>query len=130
MRRLASLALVLPVVSGCGGHAATRPSAPVNPVPRWIAVEHLPQNATRGAVLFYASGCTVCHMYAGAGTTNLHAPDLTSIGKRQLGIQFQVAHLKCPSCVVPGSPMPPFASLGARRLRQVAVFMEASKGTH
>ena len=29
----------------------------------------------------------------------------------------------------PGSPMPPFASLGTDRLRQLAIFLEASKGT-
>ena len=28
----------------------------------------------------------------------------------------------------PGSPMPKFASLGEERLRQLAVFLEASKG--
>jgi hypothetical protein len=30
--------------------------------------------------------------------------------------------------VNPGSPMPPFASLGDERLHQLAVFLEASKG--
>ena len=61
---------------------------------------------------------------------NLGAPDLTAIGSRNLGIHFQIKHLKCPSCVNPGSPMPPFASLGDERLRQLAIFLEASKGTH
>jgi hypothetical protein len=32
--------------------------------------------------------------------------------------------------VNPGSPMPKFASLGPQRLHQLAVFLEASKGTH
>jgi cbb3-type cytochrome oxidase cytochrome c subunit len=79
-------------------------------------------------VLFESVGCTACHTYAGAGSRNLDAPDLTAIGRRQLGIRFQVAHLKCPSCVTPGSPMPPFTSLGQKRLRQLAIFLEASKG--
>jgi hypothetical protein len=30
--------------------------------------------------------------------------------------------------VVPGSPMPKFESLGEDRLRQLAIFLEASKG--
>jgi cbb3-type cytochrome oxidase cytochrome c subunit len=76
-----------------------------------------------------AAGCA-CHTYAGSGSTNLNAPDLSSIGSRQLGIRFQIAHLKCPSCVNPGSPMPPFKSLGPLRLRRLAVFLEASKGIH
>ena len=54
----------------------------------------------------------------------------SAIGRRHLGIRFQIAHLKCPSCVNQDSPMPPFASLGKRRLHELAVFLEASKGTH
>jgi menaquinol-cytochrome c reductase cytochrome b/c subunit len=99
-------------------------------VPRWIAQEHLPPAAKPGAELFATAGCTACHTYAGSGGSNLGAPDLTAIGSRNLGIQFQINHLKCPSCVNPGSPMPPFASLGDQRLHQLAVFLEASKGTH
>jgi mono/diheme cytochrome c family protein len=82
-----------------------------------------------GAELFATAGCTACHTYDGAGGSNLGASDLT-IGRRHLGIGFQVAHLKCPSCVIPESPMPPFRSLGRRRLHQLAIFLEASKGTH
>ena len=72
-------------------------------------------------------GCTACHTYA--GSANLGAPDLTTIGRHHLGIRFQIRRLECPSCVNPGSPMPPFASLGPTRLHQLAVFLEASKGT-
>ena len=99
-------------------------------VPNWIKKENLPANAKPGALLFATAGCTACHTYAGSGGSNLGAPDLTDIGSRNLGIQFQINHLKCPSCVNPGSPMPPFASLGDDRLRQLAIFLEASKGTH
>ena len=125
MRRIVLLALLLPLVSGCGGHATSSDS-----VSRWIKVEHLPKAAIPGAELFKSTGCTACHTYAGSGHSNLGAPDLTTIGKRQLGIAFQIAHLKCPSCVTPGSPMPPSRSLGPLRLHQLAVFLEASKGTH
>jgi cbb3-type cytochrome oxidase cytochrome c subunit len=71
---------------------------------------------------------TACHTYAGSGRASLGAPDLTAVGTHHLGIQFEIDHLKCPSCVNPGSPMPKFASLGKRRLHQLAVFLEASKG--
>ncbi len=147
MRRLVLLALLVPVVAGCGwlgsfsgGQSApvkptirvvpAYPSNPVNAVPRWIELEHLPQKAIPGAKVFATAGCTACHVYAGSGGSNLGAPRLTSIGRKHLGIQFQIAHLKCPSCVVKESPMPPFGQLGKRRLHQVAVFLEASKGTH
>jgi hypothetical protein len=146
MRRVLPLALLVLLATGCGwasllfgGHATTalhgpptrlHPVAPANPVPRWIKLEHLPQGAIRGAVIFRRAGCTACHVYAGTGTQNLGAPPLTAIGRRHLGIRFQVAHLRCPSCVNPGSPMPPFASLGRARLHQLAIFLEASKGLH
>ncbi|HKS77396.1 MAG TPA: c-type cytochrome [Gaiellaceae bacterium] len=100
----------------------------INDVPRWVADERLPANALPGAKLFASAGCTACHTYDGSGGSNLGAPDLTSIGTRNLGIQFQINHLKCPSCVNPGSPMPKFASLGDARLNQLAIFLEASKG--
>jgi menaquinol-cytochrome c reductase cytochrome b/c subunit len=102
----------------------------IQDVPHWVTVEHLPPDAVPGAKLFATAGCTACHTYAGAGGSNLGAPDLTNIGSRNLGIPFQIRHLQCPSCVNPGSPMPPFASLGVGRLTQLAKFLEASKGTH
>jgi mono/diheme cytochrome c family protein len=83
-----------------------------------------------GAQLFATAGCTACHTYAGSGGSNLGAPDLTAIGSRNLTIQFQIAHLQCPSCVNPGSPMPPFKSLGVPRLHELAIFLNSSKGTH
>jgi mono/diheme cytochrome c family protein len=97
-------------------------------VPRWIQQEHLPANAKPGALLFASAGCTACHTYNGSGGSNLGAPDLTDIGTRHLGIPTQIKHLQNPSSVTPGSPMPPFASLGPKRLRQLAIFLEASKG--
>jgi quinol---cytochrome c reductase cytochrome c subunit, bacillus type len=97
-------------------------------VPTWIKQENLPASAVPGAKLFATAGCTACHTYLGTGSSNLGAPDLSAIGSRNLGIQFQINHLKCPSCVNPGSPMPKFASLGDTRLHQLAIFLESSKG--
>jgi len=97
-------------------------------VPKWVKDERLPASAVPGAKLFATAGCTACHTYDGSGGSNLGAPDLTSIGSRNLGIATQIKHLKDPASVTPGSPMPPFASLGDARLHQLAVFLEASKG--
>ncbi len=102
----------------------------VGAVPSWAKKERFAGNAqaVAGAKLFAQSGCTACHTYLGTGSSNLGAPDLTKIGSKQLGIEFQIKHLQCPSCVTPGSPMPRFASLGDAALRQLATFLEASKG--
>jgi menaquinol-cytochrome c reductase cytochrome b/c subunit len=103
-------------------------SEAIGSVPSWVKSENLPQNAVPGARLFASSGCTACHTYLGTGSSNLGAPDLTDIGTKKLGLDFQIRHLKCPSCVNPGSPMPKFDSLGEDNLRKLAVFLEASKG--
>jgi len=97
-------------------------------VPGWIQQEHLPPAAVPGAKVFATAGCATCHTYAGSGTSSLNAPDLTTIGSRHIGITFQTRHLRCPACVIPGSPMPPYRALGKRRLHQLAVFLEDSKG--
>jgi mono/diheme cytochrome c family protein len=131
MRWLVLLAVLVRLLAGCGSstHPETLAQSPVHDVPSWVLRERLPERAVSGARLFATAGCTACHTYAGSGSRNLGAPDLTAIGSRHLGIAFEIAHLKCPSCVNPGSPMPPFASLGKKRLRDVAIFLEASKGT-
>jgi mono/diheme cytochrome c family protein len=100
----------------------------ITQVPTWVKKEKLPPAAVPGAKLFAVAGCTACHTYLGSGGSQLGAPDLTAIGTRHLGIDFQIRHLKCPSCVNPGSPMPKFASLGDKTLRELAIFLEASKG--
>src|SRR4029077_21113448 len=48
-------------------------------VPGWVTAEKLPPQAVPGAKLFATAGCTACHTYLGAGSSNLGAPDLTSI---------------------------------------------------
>jgi menaquinol-cytochrome c reductase cytochrome b/c subunit len=97
-------------------------------VPQWVKKQNLPANAVPGAKLFAQSGCLTCHTYLGTGSSNLGAPNLSAEGSKGRGIDFQIRHLKCPSCVTPGSPMPPFASLGEANIRKIAIFLEASKG--
>jgi menaquinol-cytochrome c reductase cytochrome b/c subunit len=102
----------------------------VGHVPSWAAKEGFTGNAqaVAGAKLFAVAGCLNCHTYNGDGGHNLGAPDLTAEGAKNKGIAFQISHLKCPACVNPGSPMPSFAGLGDARLKQIAAFLEASKG--
>jgi mono/diheme cytochrome c family protein len=99
-------------------------------VPSWAVKQGFQNNqdAIAGANLFAESGCTNCHTYLGTGGSNLGAPDLSAEGAKGKGIQFQIDHLKCPSCVNPGSPMPSFQALGEDNLRKLATFLEASKG--
>jgi mono/diheme cytochrome c family protein len=99
-------------------------------VPSWAAKQRFAGNkeALAGANLFAVSACTNCHTYLGTGSSNLGAPDLSAEGSKGKGIQFQIQHLQCPSCVNPGSPMPAFKDLGNDNLRKLATFLEASKG--
>jgi mono/diheme cytochrome c family protein len=100
-------------------------------VPSWAQKQGFANNpeAVAGANLFAVSGCTNCHTYLGAGGSNLGAPDLSDEGSKGKGIQFQIDHLKCPSCVNAGSAMPSFQALGEDNLRKLATFLEASKGS-
>ncbi len=102
----------------------------VGHVPSWAVQQGFADNpqAIAGAKIFAVAGCLNCHTYLGDGGHNLGAPDLSAEGAKNKGIAFQIAHLKCPACVNPGSPMPSFAGLGDERLKQLAVFLEASKG--
>jgi len=99
-------------------------------VPTWAQKQGFEHNpvAVAGARLFAQIGCLNCHTYLGSGNHNLGAPDLSAEGAKNNGILFQIAHLKCPSCVHPGSPMPSFASQGTKNLTELATFLEASKG--
>jgi len=101
-------------------------------VPTWADKEGFAGNAeaVAGAKLFAQSGCQNCHTYQGVGGGFPGAPDLTDEGTKNKGIEFQIEHLKCPSCKTPGSPMPPFDAFSDKDLRAIAMFLEASKGTH
>jgi ubiquinol-cytochrome c reductase cytochrome b subunit/menaquinol-cytochrome c reductase cytochrome b/c subunit len=98
-------------------------------VPVWAEEQGFADNqdAVAGARLFAQSGCASCHTYLGAGGQNLGAPDLTDEGTKNKGIEFQIRHLKCPSCETPGSPMPSYAAYSDEQLRQLAIFLEESK---
>ena len=135
---LAGVLLVALFMSGCKSHPTASPQttstlAPlaeefVRAVPLWVKKEELPQKAVPGAKLFATAGCLNCHRYLSAGSSELSAPNLTAEGLKGRGIKFQIAHLKCPSCVVKGSVMPQFLAFGKANLGKVAIFLEASQG--
>jgi menaquinol-cytochrome c reductase cytochrome b/c subunit len=100
----------------------------VQRVPEWIEENHLPPEAEPGALLFAQSGCMNCHTYLGDGSANLGAPDLTEEGANGRGVEWQIEHLRCPACLNPGSQMPSYAGLADEQLRNLAIFLEASKG--
>jgi menaquinol-cytochrome c reductase cytochrome b/c subunit len=97
-------------------------------VPEWTTAQNLSPPGVEGAKIFAQAGCLGCHTYLGAGSPNLGAPDLSAEGTKGRGIQFQINHLKCPSCVNPGSPMPPFTKFSTEQYQQLATFLEESKG--
>jgi len=97
-------------------------------VPEWTKAQNLSQVGVEGAKIFAQAGCLGCHTYLGAGSPNLGAPDLSAEGAKGRGIQFQIDHLMCPSCVNPGSPMPAFKNFTKEQYQQLATFLEESKG--
>ena len=132
LRAVALAGIVIGLTAACGG-GSSQPQTTSTPngsedVARWVQQERLPRAAVPGAELFVTAGCRACHVYAGSGHANLAAPDLTAYGRLHLGTAFDIHFLRCPSCVKSGSPMPPFGTLGSKGLRQLAIFLEASKG--
>src|SRR5215210_4736545 len=69
-------------------------------IPSWAQKQGFAGNkeALAGANLFAESACVSCHTYLGTGSANLGAPDLSAEGAKNKGVDFQVAHLKCPPC--------------------------------
>ena len=129
-RPVAVVALILTVVSmgvlTYEGATAeeTLGSVAVQRVPEWIEENNLPQEARPGAELFAESGCLNCHTYLGAGSSNLGAPDLSEVGTSERGVEGFVAFLMNPPPV-----MEQFSQLGDENLRNIAIFLDASRGS-
>jgi menaquinol-cytochrome c reductase cytochrome b/c subunit len=130
-RPVAVVAVALTVVSmgvlTYKGAVAEESSEASGEVPMWIEKFNIPEgDAQEGAEIFAASACLNCHIYDGQGASV--GPELTEEGLRNRGVQWQIDHLECPSCVTPGSSMPAFEDLGQENLRKLAAFLEASRG--
>jgi hypothetical protein len=132
-RPVAMVALLLTAVSmgiltykGATAEEAT--AANEETIAKVMAANKLPDSVKPGVELFFDSGCTGCHTYAGEGSSNLGAPDLTAIGaqpgkdaayfKRYVGNPRQFGN----------EVMPVFQSLGDENLQALGEFLAASKG--
>ena len=112
------------------GATAKEPLAAENLVlvPQWAQKQGYADNpvAVDGAKIFAQVGCMNCHTYEGAGTSNLGAPDLTTIGKTSnRGVAGFAEYASNPS-KFGNNIMPPFIDLGADNLRKLGTFLQSS----
>jgi quinol---cytochrome c reductase cytochrome c subunit, bacillus type len=99
--------------------------------PTWAQKEGFTgsKNAEAGAKIFAQVGCMQCHTYLGAGTSNVGAPDLSSVGKTSnRGVEGFATYVSDPS-KFGNNVMPKFADLGQDNLNKIGAFLQASKGT-
>ena len=98
-------------------------------VPTWAKRQAFQNNqqAVAGAHVFATSGCTACHTYLGAGSSNLGAPDLTNEGTKGRPASFYATYIADPS-KQGNNVMPKFGALGQDKLQQLGAFLVASKG--
>src|ERR671934_1102906 len=97
----------------------------VQAVPTWAKREGFSgnANAVAGAKLFAQSGCTSCHTYLGTGSSNLGAPDLTSIGKTNPNAKFFSDYVSDPR-KFGNKVMPVFGNLGSpQNIRNIGIFL-------
>jgi menaquinol-cytochrome c reductase cytochrome b/c subunit len=102
----------------------------VQAVPSWAEKQGFADdpNAVAGANLFAESGCTSCHTYLGTGSSNLGAPDLSSIGASGQTAEFFSSYVSNPR-KYNNTVMPVFGNLGSdENIRNIGIFLEASKG--
>ena len=92
----------------------------------WKEANNLPEEAEPGAILFVEVGCMNCHAYLGEGAAV--GPELTEIGTRGRGVEYWMRWIRAPQSINPNTEMPPFPTLSDEQLRDLGVFLEASKG--
>jgi ubiquinol-cytochrome c reductase cytochrome b subunit/menaquinol-cytochrome c reductase cytochrome b/c subunit len=102
-------------------------------VASWTVKNNLPKTplVQKGATIFASAGCLNCHTYAGSGSSNLGAPDLTAIGKTNNAVffaQYVSNPRKFGNNVMPVFGAANGGSLSAAQLAQVGAFLAASKG--
>jgi menaquinol-cytochrome c reductase cytochrome b/c subunit len=106
-------------------------------VPDWVQRQGFGDNreAVAGASVFAESGCTACHTYLGTGSTNVGAPDLSSIGQDGRGVEGFASYVADPS-QFGNTVMPKYGALDdlkaegleISQLQALAIFLDASKG--
>jgi cytochrome c553 len=135
LRRPVAMTAAILVIISMGaltykGATAKEPLAAENlvNVPKWAAKQGFAGNQTAvdGAKIFAQVGCMNCHTYLGAGTSNLGAPDLSSIGKTSnRGVAGFADYVSDPS-KFGNNVMPQFRDLGADNLRKLGTFLQSS----
>jgi cytochrome c553 len=86
------------------------------------------EQAVEGARLFAEAGCQQCHTYLGAGSVNLGAPDLSSIGAGGQGVDYFDRYVSDPR-EFGNNVMPVYGEqFSDETIRAIAVFLDASKG--
>jgi cytochrome c peroxidase len=87
----------------------------------------LSAEAVRGARIFVSAGCTTCHTYRGVGARNVGGSDLTEAGLRH-GRRFFERFVEDPFRY--GNDVMPKYAFHRPQLRQLALFLVASRGAH
>ncbi|HZT43313.1 MAG TPA: DUF2231 domain-containing protein [Chthonomonadaceae bacterium] len=83
------------------------------------------QDIQAGQQLFQSNKCLNCHAFNGAGGNT--GPDLTHESLRHSDLDWQIAHLKDPARMSPGSFMPSYARLTPDQLKALASFLVTRK---
>jgi menaquinol-cytochrome c reductase cytochrome b/c subunit len=99
-------------------------------VDTWAQRQGFAENevAKRGARIFAGAGCQQCHIYLGAGSNNLGAPELSDIGKTNQGADYFTRYVANPR-EFGNSVMPQYGEqLPDQDLRAIGVFLDVSKG--
>jgi menaquinol-cytochrome c reductase cytochrome b/c subunit len=101
----------------------------------WKKANNLPdtENVHQGGLIVAGSGCLSCHTYAGSGSSNYGAPDLTSIGSQEGKNAAYFARYVANPRAFGNTIMPVFGAqaggaLSQQQLDQVGAFLAASKG--
>ena len=127
--------MVVASLSGCGfpgrmsGEGERLGSSPWAD-PAWAEEQGFADDprAVAGAAIFAQAGCTNCHTYLRAGSANVGAPDLSTIGRdSRRGAAGFAAYVANPSNFG-NDVMPRFEGLGRANLMRLGAFLEASKG--
>jgi cytochrome c553 len=98
-------------------------------VPEWAQKQGFADNAqaVKGAEIFAQASCMNCHVYEGAGSSNLGAPELTNVGATNQGAEYFTDYVRNPA-KYGNNVMPGFANLGDDNLAALGAFLDASKG--
>jgi hypothetical protein len=105
------------------------PSENVELVPEWAEKQGFAGNevAVLGGEIFAQASCMNCHTYLGAGNANLGAPDLSTAGASNQGVDYYADYVANPA-KYGNTVMPAFANLGEENLTAIGEFLEASRG--